>query len=147
MAVLELLGNHSWSTKIIIVLTALAKCYGEFWLILQLCGTNPLALSIATLKGLGNSLVTMESVGCQFKALRYLFDKMVEVAKCISEFEILPERYITLGLEAISGVKAHIHMASYWVIRSSATCASQISSLAALSSEQRHALSLVLLFT
>lgn len=139
ISVLELLGSYSWGTKVVIVLVALAKCYGEFWLILQLCAAgNPLALSIARLRGLGNSSRIVESVERRFKALRYLFDKMVDVAKNMAEFEILPEQYIMLDFEAMAGLKTYMHMAAYWVIRSSVACASQITSMCAMNSEQMH---------
>ncbi|ONK55557.1 uncharacterized protein A4U43_UnF1670 [Asparagus officinalis] len=143
MSVLELLGNQSWGTKVIIVLSALATCYAELWLILKHSSTNPLALSVARLRGV-NSLGTMESFECRFKALRYLFEGMVDVAKCITEFEILPEQYIMLDFEAMAAVKPHIHMASYWVIRSSVTCARQITGMISLNSEKMHVLSLIL---
>lgn len=142
VCVLEILGRYSWSTKVIIVLAALAKCYGKLWLILQFCATNPLASSLARLKRLGNGSGVMEVFRRRFKALRYLSEKMVDVAKCIAEFEILPEHYVTLDFLSSAHVKVNIHKASYWAIRSSVACASQICGMTAMNSEQMQALPL-----
>ncbi|XP_038976303.1 protein SIEVE ELEMENT OCCLUSION C-like [Phoenix dactylifera] len=138
MAVLELLGKHSWSTKLVIVLAAVATSFGELWLIMQLYPTNPLALSIGLIKGLRNRIQVTKSLEQKLKAFRYLVEKMVSVTKCMVEFEMLPVQYTTLDYDAVAAMKTQIHQASYWVIRSSVACASQITSLAALGFEQVH---------
>lgn len=144
MAVLELLRKHSWSTKLVIVLAAVATSFGDFWLITQLYPTNPLALSIALMKGLRNKIAVTKSLEQKLKAFRYLVGKMVSVTKCMVEFEMLPVQYTTLDYDAMALMKTQIHIASYWVIRSSVACASQITSLIVLSFEQVHVLSLIL---
>ncbi|XP_073100053.1 protein SIEVE ELEMENT OCCLUSION C [Elaeis guineensis] len=138
MAVLELLGKHSWSTKLVIVLAAVATSFGDFWLITQLYPTNPLALSIASMKGLRNKIEVTKSLEQKLKAFRYLVEKMVSVTKCMVEFEMLPMQYTTLDYDAMAAMKTQIHIASYWVIRSSVACTSQITSLIVLSFEQVH---------
>ncbi|XP_073008182.1 protein SIEVE ELEMENT OCCLUSION C-like isoform X2 [Typha latifolia] len=137
MAVLELLGSHSWSTKLVIVLAGLAIAYGNFWLIMQFRSTNCLALSIATLKGQRNYMTPRNLFELRLKALRYLLDKMVSVTKCILEFEVLHLNYVNLGHEEMAVPKTQIHKASYWVIRSAVECASQITSLIALNFESK----------
>ncbi|KAJ8475841.1 hypothetical protein OPV22_019568 [Ensete ventricosum] len=130
-AVLELLEKHRWSTKLAIVLAALASNYGKYWLIAQLCLTNPLAFSLAAIKGMSDSTKFTIMLKHRSKALRYLLEKMVSVTKCVMEFEILPLQYVTLDYEAMAMMKTQIHIASYWVIRSSVACASQITSMIA----------------
>ncbi|WOL12796.1 protein SIEVE ELEMENT OCCLUSION C-like [Canna indica] len=134
--VLEALGKHQWSTKLAIVLAALASSYGNYCLVMEFCLTNPLALSLATIKGLRNSmkLTTMLTHGS--KALMHLLEKMVGVTKCVMEFEILPLQYGSLDYEAMAMMKTQVHKASYWVIRSSVECASQITSMIASGFEQ-----------
>ncbi|XP_065042612.1 protein SIEVE ELEMENT OCCLUSION C-like isoform X3 [Musa acuminata AAA Group] len=130
-AVLELLEKHRWSTKLAIVLAALASSYGKHWLIAQLCLTNPLAFSLAAIKGMSDSTKFTIMLNHRSKALRYLLEKMVSVTKCVMEFEILPLQYVTLDYDAMAMMKTQIHIASYWVIRSSVACASQITSMIA----------------
>ncbi|KAG6516196.1 protein SIEVE ELEMENT OCCLUSION C-like [Zingiber officinale] len=126
---LESLERHRWSTKLTIVLAALASSYGNYWLIARFCLTNPLALSLAAMKGqLRNSLKTTTILNYRLKALRYLLEKMVSVAKCVMAFEILPTNYVSQDYEALAMMKNQVHIASYWVIRSSVECASQITS-------------------
>lgn len=139
--VLESLEKHQWSTKLAIVVAALASSYGNYWLIAQFCHTNPLALSLATIKGLrSNSTKVTTLLKHQLKALKYLLEKMVRVTKCVMEFEILPLQYVSLDYEAMAMMRAQIHIASYWVIRSSVECASQITSSIASGFEQVHVL-------
>ncbi|EHA8589145.1 protein SIEVE ELEMENT OCCLUSION C [Cocos nucifera] len=114
MAVLELLGKHSWSTKLVIVLAAVATSFGDFWLITQLYPTNPLASSIASMKGLRNKIEVSKSLEQKLKAFRYLVEKMVSVTKCMVEFEMLPVQYTTLDYDAMAAMKTQIHIASYW---------------------------------
>ncbi|KAG6511661.1 protein SIEVE ELEMENT OCCLUSION C-like [Zingiber officinale] len=133
---LESLERHRWSTKLTIVLAALASSYGNYWLIARFCLTNPLALSLAAMKGqLRNSLKTTTILNYRLKALRYLLEKMVSVAKCVMAFEILPTNYVSQDYEALAMMKNQVHIASYWVIRSSVECASQITSTIALGVE------------
>lgn len=137
---LESLERHRWSTKLTIVLAALASSYGNYLLNARFCLTNPLALSLAAIKGLRNSLKATTILNYRLKALRYLLEKMVSVAKCVMEFEILPTNYVSQDYEALAMMKNQVHIASYWVIRSSVECASQITSTIALGFQQVHVL-------
>ncbi|XP_042480799.1 protein SIEVE ELEMENT OCCLUSION C isoform X2 [Macadamia integrifolia] len=98
MDVFELLGSYSWDAKVVIVLLAFATKYGEFWLIMQLCPLNPLAVSVAMLKQLPGDLGAFKQ---QFKALTLLVKTMLEVTKCVIEFEGLPLQHVKLEAEAM----------------------------------------------
>ncbi|KAG5521987.1 hypothetical protein RHGRI_034267 [Rhododendron griersonianum] len=54
MRLLEMLEHYKWDAKAVLVLSAFATSYGEFWLIMQLYLSNPLAASVALLKQLPN---------------------------------------------------------------------------------------------
>lgn len=138
LSVLELLGNYSWGGKVVLVLSAFAKCYGDFWLIARLCQTDALALSLAMLKGLVRISTANELLRHWFKALRCLAEKMVDVAKLVIEFEALPMQYMTLDDSALAEMKPSIQIACYWMIRSSLLCASQITRMVAISFKQVH---------
>lgn len=135
MMLFELLRNYRWGDKVVLVLTAFAKCYGELWLLRQLYSSNPLAKSVAILKGLSNDISKFKH---QLKTLNLLAKAMIDVAKCIIKFEGLPLENVKLDDEMVAATKSQIYMAAYWVIRSALTCSSQITDLRALKPEQVH---------
>ena len=128
MAVLESVGKYSWGMKAVIVLVAFAMSYGEFWLVIQLYHENPLALCLAMLKGIPNKTELMSVFENCSKPLINLFEKMVDLTKCVLDFEILPVQYTGIDYEATSLMKTQIHLSSYWVMRSAVACTSQITS-------------------
>ncbi|XP_021901196.1 protein SIEVE ELEMENT OCCLUSION C isoform X2 [Carica papaya] len=132
MMLFELLRNYRWGDKVVLVLTAFAKCYGELWLLRQLYSSNPLAKSVAILKGLSNDISKFKH---QLKTLNLLAKAMIDVAKCIIKFEGLPLENVKLDDEMVAATKSQIYMAAYWVIRSALTCSSQITDLRALKPE------------
>ncbi|KAK9191781.1 hypothetical protein WN943_020396 [Citrus x changshan-huyou] len=135
MIVFDLVGNYRWDAKVVLVLAAFATSYGEFWLIMQLYPRNLLAVSVAMLKQLPCNVSMLKP---RFKALSLLVKAMVEVTKCIIEFEGLPIAHLMMDKEMISSTKSHIFIAAYWVIRSSLNCSSHINDLIAMKSEQVH---------
>ncbi|KAI3744753.1 hypothetical protein L1987_57844 [Smallanthus sonchifolius] len=48
--IFNMLSHYGWDVKAIITLAAFMVNYGEFWLVVQLCTSNPLAKSLAHLK-------------------------------------------------------------------------------------------------
>ncbi|KAI3995890.1 hypothetical protein MKX01_017087 [Papaver californicum] len=78
----------------------------------------------------------------RFKALGSLVTAMVDVTKCIIEFETLPTQQIKLDYKEISDTKSQIYAATYWVLRSTLTCSSLITDLIAINDQQVHVLSL-----
>ncbi|KAF5955394.1 hypothetical protein HYC85_008250 [Camellia sinensis] len=125
MVLFDKLRHYKWDAKAVLVLSAFATNYGEFWLIIQLYPCNPLAASIALLKQLPKDLCL----------LKHLF-------KCIIEFEELPVNHVILDCEAIGTTNSQIYMATYWIIRSALICSSQIKDLRAMENVQVHVLSL-----
>ncbi|KAG4997794.1 hypothetical protein AAZX31_10G175500 [Glycine max] len=51
MAILVKLSNYEWDAKAVLTLAAFAMEYGEFWLLAQNQPTDPIAKSVAALKG------------------------------------------------------------------------------------------------
>ncbi|URE09667.1 Mediator complex subunit 28 [Musa troglodytarum] len=99
-AVLELLEKHQWSTKLAIVLAALGSSYGKYWLIAQLCLTNPLAFSLAAIKGMSDSTKFTTMLNHRSKALRRLLEKMAKAMPATWELWSLVQKisYIYAGL-------------------------------------------------
>ncbi|OVA20550.1 Sieve element occlusion [Macleaya cordata] len=103
MALFDLLGNFTWDAKLVVALAAFATSYGEFCLLIQLYPINPLAVSIAMLKQLPNNFDTFKP---RFKALSSLVKAMVDVTKCIIEFEgLLLMQHIKLDDKEMSTTK------------------------------------------
>ncbi|GMP46133.1 LOW QUALITY PROTEIN: hypothetical protein CsSME_00014407 [Camellia sinensis var. sinensis] len=133
----DILGHYKWDAKAVLVLSAFATSYGEFWLIMQLYPCNPLAASIALLKQLPKDLCLLKHL---FKVLNVLMKTIVDLIKCIIEFEELPVNHVILDCEAIG--TTNIYMATYWIIRSALICSSQIKDLRAMKNVQVHVPSL-----
>ncbi|GMQ06567.1 hypothetical protein CsSME_00051104 [Camellia sinensis var. sinensis] len=129
MVLFDMLGHYKWDAKAVLVLSAFATSYGEFWLIMQLYPCNPLATSIALLKQLPKDLCLLKHL---FKVLNVLMKTIVDLTKCIIEFEELPVNHVILDCEAIGTTNSQIYMATYWIIRSALICSSQIKDLRAM---------------
>ncbi|CAL5443064.1 unnamed protein product [Camellia sinensis] len=135
MILFDMLGHYKWDAKAVLVLSAFATSYGEFWLIMQLYPCNPLATSIALLKQLPKDLCLLKHL---FKVLNVLMKTIVDLTKCIIEFEELPVNHVILDCEAIGTTNSQIYMATYWIIRSALICSSQIKDLRAMKNVQVH---------
>ncbi|CAL5386190.1 unnamed protein product [Camellia sinensis] len=132
MVLFDKLRHYKWDAKAVLVLSAFATNYGEFWLIIQLYPCNPLAASIALLKQLPKDLCLLKHL---FKVLNVLMKMIVDLTKCIIEFEELPVNHVILDCEAIGTTNSQIYMATYWIIRSALICSSQIKDLRAMENE------------
>lgn len=139
MILFDLLGNYGWDAKLALILAAFATSYGSFWLLMQLYPRNPLAASVAMIKQLPSNLSPLKP---RFKALGLLVKTMVDVTKCIIKFEGLPFRHVKLDDESMAITRSYIHIAAYWVTRSTLACSSQIKDLTAMKPEQVHVPSL-----
>lgn len=135
VALLYLLANYPWNSKLVLTLAAFALDYGEFWLLAQIYSSNQLARSMAILKQVP---VIMEHSGPlkpRFDALNNLVKSVVELTKCIVAFEELPAMYITHDEPALATAIATIPTAVYWGMRSIIACAIQITSLTSMGHE------------
>ncbi|KAM7483127.1 hypothetical protein LguiB_007710 [Lonicera macranthoides] len=135
MTILSMLSSHKWEAKVVISLAAFTVNYGEFWLVAQLCPTNPLAKSVALLKQLPDIIEHSYSLKSRFDTINNLIKAILDVTKCIIEFKQLPAQYISEETPPLSLAIAHIPIAAYWTIRSMVVCASQITSLLGMSYE------------
>ncbi|KAM7250943.1 hypothetical protein ACFE04_022826 [Oxalis oulophora] len=133
MLLLESLENNKWDAKLVLILAAFATTYGEFWLVMQLYPKNPLAVSVAILKQLPTDVSKLRP---QFRALSLLIKTLVDVSKCVIEFEALPISEVEIVSEAekktINETKFRVYLAAYWVTRSSLACSRQIKDLIAM---------------
>lgn len=127
--VLEMLSHFPWEAKVVLTMAAFALTYGDFWLLVQIYATNPLAKSMALIKGLP---MIAEHVGAykrQFEAISNLIKSMLETTKCIVEFGELPTSYISTEDAEVKAALNLFPTAVYWVIRSAVAAATQISIL------------------
>ncbi|KAK8363336.1 hypothetical protein V6Z11_A03G157800 [Gossypium hirsutum] len=63
---------------------------------------------------------------------------MVDLTKCIIEFEALPLVHVGPDMEDLAVIKPKIYVTAYWIIRSTLVCSFQIKSLMAMKPEQVH---------
>lgn len=132
MELLRTLSNYSWEAKVVLTLAAFAVYYGEFWLVAQLCTTDPLAKSVAILKQLSDMVEHAASVKPQIEAIDNLIKAVTNVTKSIveySEMVKLQSHYISEDTPPLSIALAHIPAAAYWVIRGILASASHIAIL------------------
>lgn len=126
MAILNMLGNYSWDAKVVIALAAFAVTYGELWLVMLLSDTNPLARSIAVLKQTPEISEIKGVLKPQFKPLNDLIKVMVDVAKSLIEFRLLPSKYISPDDVLLATSFNQIAITTYWTIRSVVAAGAQI---------------------
>ncbi|CAK9180442.1 unnamed protein product [Ilex paraguariensis] len=132
----HLILSYKWDAKMVLVLSALAVKYGEFWLLVHFHTTNPLAKSVAILKLLPETLEHQSLLKPRFDAIRMLIKAMVDLAYCILRFNDLPPQYFaTENIPAVSAFEAHTPIAVYWTIRGVVACAAQIASLIGIGQE------------
>ncbi|XP_050374361.1 protein SIEVE ELEMENT OCCLUSION C [Argentina anserina] len=133
MLLFDLLGSYKWDAKVVLVLASFVASYGEFRLLMQLCSSNPLALSVTMLKQLPADLSPLKP---RFKALSLLVNAMVDVTKYIIKFEKLSLSHVELDHEAKNTTKYIIYIAVYWIIRGILRYSSQITDSTSMKSEQ-----------
>lgn len=132
MELLRTLSNYSWEAKVVLTLAAFSIFHGEFWLVVQLCTTEPLARSVAILKQLSDIVEHAASVKPQIEAIDNLVKAITNVTKRIVEYgEMvkLQSHYLSEDTPPLSIAFAHIPAAAYWVIRAILACASHIAIL------------------
>ncbi|KAK7338594.1 hypothetical protein VNO77_19213 [Canavalia gladiata] len=135
VAIFDMLTIYNWDVKIVLALAAFALTYGEFWLLANIHDSNHLAKSMAILKQLPNIMEHASSLKPRFDTLNDLANIILEVTKCVIEFNSVPTQYITQDVTAYTTASNYIPVASYWTIRSIVACAAQITSLTTLGYE------------
>ncbi|MFS8029165.1 putative sieve element occlusion, Thioredoxin-like superfamily, protein SIEVE ELEMENT OCCLUSION [Helianthus anomalus] len=133
--IFNMLSHYGWDVKAIITLAAFMVNYGEFWLVVQLCTSNPLAKSLAHLKQMHDVLERGEALRPRFEAVTNLIRAMLELTRCIVRFKDLPEQYISPDTPELVTATAHIPTAVYWIIRSIVACASILINLIGMGHE------------
>lgn len=138
LSALKLLGCYRWQDKMLLALLAFATIYGKLWIIVQNRNQNSLAASIAILQQFPNNIDKLKPV---FMALAALVKTMVEVIKCVAEFERLPLTYVELEDDMVIATQSLIYLVTYWVVRSTMVCIFLITNLRDIKDEQVHVLS------
>ncbi|KAL0447193.1 UNVERIFIED_CONTAM: E3 ubiquitin-protein ligase RGLG1 [Sesamum latifolium] len=139
LVLLEMLGHYRWDAKVVLALASLACSFGLFQLILQLQSDNALALSLAMIKRLPRASSMLNP---EFKALNLLVNTMVKLTKVIISFEGMSMHYELVDDKSMDVTKSNIYMATYWILRSTLLCSSQIADLRNFRLEKVHVLSL-----
>ncbi|KAK7311376.1 hypothetical protein RJT34_09485 [Clitoria ternatea] len=135
VSLFEMVTIYKWDVKIVLALAAFALTYGEFWLLAHIHDTNHLAKSMAILKQLPSIMEHVNSLKPRFDTLNDLVNVILEVTKCVIEFNSLPTQYITQDMSAYATASNYVPIASYWTVRSIVACAAQITSLTTLGPE------------
>ncbi|XP_061341850.1 protein SIEVE ELEMENT OCCLUSION B [Gastrolobium bilobum] len=135
VAIFEMLTTYKWDVKLVLALAAFALTYGEFWLLAHIHDTNQLAKSMAILKQLPSIMEHAGSMKPRFDALNDLIKVVLEVTRCVIEFNDIPTRYIAQEVPPYTTASNQIPIAVYWSVRSIVACAAQITSLTTLGYE------------
>ena len=131
-----MLTTYKWDVKLVLALAAFALTYGEFWLLANMHETNQLAKSMAILKQVPNIVEHLSNtLRPRFEALNDLVKVILEVTRCVIEFNDLPTQYIPQEVAAYNTAANHIPIASYWSVRGIVACATQITTLTTLGHE------------
>ncbi|XVE85193.1 hypothetical protein DITRI_Ditri17bG0072200 [Diplodiscus trichospermus] len=115
MVLFDLLGSYRWDAKVAIALAAFATSYCEFCLMMQLRPYSPLAVLIGNFKQLPSNMSMLKP---QLKALNLLFKTMVNLTKCIIEFEGLPVEHVGSDLENLAEMKYSNIIIAAWELLS-----------------------------
>ncbi|OMO81589.1 hypothetical protein COLO4_23504 [Corchorus olitorius] len=115
MVLFDMLGNYRWDAKMALALAAFATCYGEFCLIMQMRPHSPYAESVANFRQLPSDITILKP---QFKALKLLIKTMVDLTRCIVEFEGLPIEHVEADYENIAAIKYSNITIAAWEISS-----------------------------
>ncbi|KAF2606387.1 hypothetical protein F2Q68_00046043, partial [Brassica cretica] len=123
MVLFDLLKEYRWDAKAVLVLGALAATYGGLLLPIHLGSNDPVAASIAILNQL-----PMERTKFRpwLNSLSLLIKVLVDVTKCITEFERLPFKQAKLDSSLVGETMSKIRLATYWVVKSALACLQQI---------------------
>ncbi|XP_054801925.1 protein SIEVE ELEMENT OCCLUSION B isoform X1 [Prosopis cineraria] len=135
VAIFDMLTNFKWDVKLVLILAAFALTYGEFWLLAHIHSTNSLAKSMAILKQLPGIMEHAGPLKARFDVLNDLVKVILEVTRCVIEFNDLPRTYITPDVSSYTTASAHIPIACYWSVRGIIACSNQITSLTTLGYE------------
>lgn len=95
VAIFDMLTIYQWDVKLVLALASFALTYGEFWLLANIHDTNQLAKSMAILKQLPGIMEHVSSLKPRFDTLNDLISVILDVTRCVVEFNDLPTKYIT----------------------------------------------------
>ncbi|KFK41195.1 hypothetical protein AALP_AA2G097500 [Arabis alpina] len=123
MVLFDLLKEYRWDAKAVLVLGALASTYGGLLLPIHLAFSDPVAASIATLNQLP---IKRTNFGPWLNSLSLVVKAMVDITKCIVEFERLPFKQVKLDNKFVGETMSNIYLASYLVVKSALACLQQI---------------------
>ncbi|KAG2321943.1 hypothetical protein Bca52824_015156 [Brassica carinata] len=123
MVLFDLLKEYRWDAKAVLVLGALAATYGGLLLPIHLGFNDPVVASIATLNQLP---IDRTKFRPWLNSLSLLTKVLVDVTKCITEFERLPFKQAKLDSKSVGETMSNVRLATYWVVKSAVACLQQI---------------------
>lgn len=129
ISLLQLLSSYPWEAKLVLLLVAFVLMYSEFWILIKFQASSKLASKIAILK----QVPEVEKLKKQLDGLNNLIMLMLDLAKCIVGFKMLPAPIV--DLPELSGALDTIPTAIYWTARGIVFCAVYTTQLTAANYE------------
>ncbi|KAG7984097.1 hypothetical protein I3843_04G140400 [Carya illinoinensis] len=124
------LSSYSWTEKAVLILTAFAVDYGDFWALVKLQSFDRLVESMGVTKREPTTINCPDLKKCEKEIgdVSYLIKDTLEAIKCIIEFERLSNWADTKGYEValLLTVKESIPLHVYWVIVAVVACTTQM---------------------
>ncbi|KAK4413252.1 protein SIEVE ELEMENT OCCLUSION B [Sesamum alatum] len=117
ISLLKSLSSYSWDAKLVLSLAAVALNYGEHLLLTELYLSNNLPEPMAILKGMVDIRQCSDILKPRVSALDSLIKSMMDLAKCVVEFNGLLSASSSLDVKASSVATDAIVTATYWTIR------------------------------
>nr|DAD45517.1 TPA_asm: hypothetical protein HUJ06_003747 [Nelumbo nucifera] len=118
LALFDTLKMYSWEAKVVLVMSAFAMNYGEFWLTAQPLSDNPLFTSVRMLKHFPSLLQTNS---------RSLKSRFELISNLVRRVHAMANNFMGLKLyktQTDRSVKLSLQIAVYYIIRSLYTCIS-----------------------
>ncbi|KAI4350601.1 hypothetical protein L6164_005046 [Bauhinia variegata] len=137
LSILKLVRTYKWDVKLVLTLAAFALTYGKYWQLAHIDSSKQLPKSLEILKQLPGVMEQYAgSSKPRFDALNILLEVILDVTKCVIEFNDLPHSYITPEVADYSSTASNdIPIAAYWSIRTIVFCATKVTFFTTLRDE------------
>ncbi|CAI9272786.1 unnamed protein product [Lactuca saligna] len=129
LALLHMVGNFHWDAKLVLTLAAFALNHGDFCLLGQIHSSNQLGSSMAILRQVPMMMENSASLKPRFDILNKLIRSVLELTRCIMQFNELPSMYVTPDVPTMAKALNIIPTAVYWSFRGIVACATLITSI------------------
>ncbi|XP_035551120.1 protein SIEVE ELEMENT OCCLUSION B-like [Juglans regia] len=124
------LSSFSWTEKAVLILTAFAVDYGDFWALVKLQSFDSLVELVGVTKREPTTINCPDLIKCEKEIgdISYLIKDTLEAIKCIIEFERQSNWADTRGIKTtlLTTVTDSIPLHVYWVIVTVVACTTQM---------------------